>query len=1535
MINTRIKHANDTQIIYIKNTQLKTIIKNTVTATDHDDGNNRVGGNGNHTKTMDEEVNKWETPAYLQRRRRGGHSSPLINHHITTAAAPIQPTRGTQNMYFEPEQQSRCMVHSINMFVGYRWLDAHAVAVFCDAVKNVDQWSQAWTTSNGSMNVHAMNYYLMHNTTPRIGNDKELKFLNKSMSDGESREKWLEAIGDRHEVLLHRSVPYGHAVCLKNYEGMWYLLDSETRSKQPIPLDTPARWGELRGTLLVLTTREEHEQQQAAITMTIDDDDAVTETHGHTANNNATNNAMEVEEQTRYQQACMQDQEMREDTKCIPPPQHATAPAVTTRAPRSMQQKKANPPKNKAPVSLKPNGKETKVNAQNRPRKNKNSTTRLQTNEMANNGHIKKATTKKIHDYFKFTSSSAATQDTDMQGTATNQAQITEDELQHDTNKSNMIPPIEIITEFEKEKQQPPPPNTKSNAAKGKVKTKSKNRARNNQAPSTFSTWLKNLTTALYPKNIMANNVEKNNADKNEAPTAVLPLPIPSENEKNSKSYEQTTTEQTHTSDFLKTLTWNCRNLRLNSESLLLLVQKNKPDIIFLTETHYLPKQHNHLGPLRDGLRDYHLTLSSFNALPAKSSQNQGAGKLYPRAKAGVLLAVRKNLVPAGCDITRHPTPPELSGYYTSTTITPPHGPTTYLATAYVCPSNVELRNHMYNHIAKSADAPHCQGIIGGDWNATLFPTDRSCTTMNHTDKIHTKFVNENRLSPLATRHQTESVFTYFSETDTINASRIDDAYYFILNNNTTRAPPPPAPVKGATENITLSDGNSDHRPVVHTIPRNSCLCLPRYDNNENPNNINKAHPKMRFQKITEEGKQIARTTLLADHSSLAHKTRENTCKAVEIAMQALDGNHSPQNRVAAQKALQEAGLTIDDQAEEVIDAINTCHQSIIEKQIWEQTPVNPKGKGMHAPRKLSGETQKSATSKKATQTAMTHVIQAKAKATLYAKNITTNNLTDTQKDGNISQTQGTPENYLDDCLHAHTVEQWPLTYNDIARSTKNLISKLNKNKENSNPTDDENENDNPCWPLPSPPPNPYTNKVSWEQIDEWTKECQKHIRACSKKISSARNDTAKAEAKAINDKKRHILNTRTKTGNRMIAAYGQDTEHSGPPKALRNSETNKIETQAKGVLEITEQHFSDLLSDPVGEPKTGNYFNKSNRPKVVYPFEKPEADDPFELTSPAKKDQDDTPFMLTRMMDYDNIFNECLRNLGKNKLPGPDGIINELLQVIPDDLKHALHNLYIIMWIAEETPACMKNSSTILLYKKGDPLVISNYRPIGLLNTTCKLWTSMISTIMHEYCEHHHIISTCQEGFMARRNTIRQLTLMILTLQDAALTGKNIYTAYIDFSSAFNTINHDKCFQIMYDLGIPEDAIKNVRHLYSNATTSVEIPGMGTTCPIPIRQGTIQGDTLSPLMFNIYLEPLLRWLQVGGRGYTYGCLQGDNTTSIKHACASLAYADDLAIMTSNLNHMKIQATKVDQYCTWSNLKVVCKSDKPSIIIIY
>ncbi len=109
--------------------------------------------------------------------------------------------------------------------------------------------------------------------------------------------------------------------------------------------------------------------------------------------------------------------------------------------------------------------------------------------------------------------------------------------------------------------------------------------------------------------------------------------------------------------------------------------------------------------------------------------------------------------------------------------------------------------------------------------------------------------------------------------------------------------------------------------------------------------------------------------------------------------------------------------------------------------------------------------------------------------------------------------------------------------------------------------------------------------------------------------------------------------------------------------------------------------------------------------------------------------------------------------------------------------------------------------------------------------------------------------------------------------LSDAKLSEQNLFMLYIDFSSAFNTIDHDKLLQIMYDLGFPTDAINVIEDLYTNATTQVKLP-MGKTDADNTNRRTIQGDSVSPFLFLIFMEPLLRWLQSGGRGYQYGCLK-------------------------------------------------------------
>ena len=104
----------------------------------------------------------------------------------------------------------------------------------------------------------------------------------------------------------------------------------------------------------------------------------------------------------------------------------------------------------------------------------------------------------------------------------------------------------------------------------------------------------------------------------------------------------------------------------------------------------------------------------------------------------------------------------------------------------------------------------------------------------------------------------------------------------------------------------------------------------------------------------------------------------------------------------------------------------------------------------------------------------------------------------------------------------------------------------------------------------------------------------------------------------------------------------------------------------------------------------------------------------------------------------------------------------------------------------------------------------------------------------------------------------IHQLENVIMALEDANLFHKDVYALIVDFTSAFNTTDHDRMLWIMYDLGFPTDAIDAVKNLYENATTQVKLPSGVCTGQIPVERGTIQEDTLSLFLFLLYMEPLL-----------------------------------------------------------------------------
>ena len=82
----------------------------------------------------------------------------------------------------------------------------------------------------------------------------------------------------------------------------------------------------------------------------------------------------------------------------------------------------------------------------------------------------------------------------------------------------------------------------------------------------------------------------------------------------------------------------------------------------------------------------------------------------------------------------------------------------------------------------------------------------------------------------------------------------------------------------------------------------------------------------------------------------------------------------------------------------------------------------------------------------------------------------------------------------------------------------------------------------------------------------------------------------------------------------------------------------------------------------------------------------------------------------------------------------------------------------------------------------------------------------------------------------------------------------KNIYFCFIDYTKAFDCVDHNKLWKILQQMGIPEHLICLLRNLYAGQEATVRT-GHGIMDYFQIGKGVCQGCILSPCLFNFYAE--------------------------------------------------------------------------------
>jgi len=161
----------------------------------------------------------------------------------------------------------------------------------------------------------------------------------------------------------------------------------------------------------------------------------------------------------------------------------------------------------------------------------------------------------------------------------------------------------------------------------------------------------------------------------------------------------------------------------------------------------------------------------------------------------------------------------------------------------------------------------------------------------------------------------------------------------------------------------------------------------------------------------------------------------------------------------------------------------------------------------------------------------------------------------------------------------------------------------------------------------------------------------------------------------------------------------------------------------------------------------------------------------------------------------------------------------------------------------------------THLQAKQKNPRSPSNYRHIALINSILKLWTYILTSIGTQTAEAPGTFSDTADGFRSHRNIYDSLSTHIMMYEDAKNSKRNMYTTYPDFKGAFGGMDRRILFQLMKDYVFQDSYIVACKQLYS-ASDKYNMTIHGSTAPLPIYRGTLQGDTLSCPLHNLYGTP-------------------------------------------------------------------------------